>query len=82
MKCVAVVALVLLAAPALYSQTQAAAPAAQAAAPSSALLSNNDGLALLRRISQLMESTMVATPGMTACRRAAAGERQAGDGQH
>jgi lysophospholipase L1-like esterase len=65
MKCVAVVALVLLAAPALYSQTQTAAPAAQAAAPSNALLSNNDGLALLRRISQLMESTMVATPGMT-----------------
>jgi len=65
MKRVAVVALVLLAAPALYSQTQPAAPAAQTAAPSNPLLSNNDALALLRRISQLMESTMAATPGMT-----------------
>lgn len=65
MKCVVVVALVLLAAPALDSQTQAAPPAAQTTAPSNALLSNNDALALLRRISQLMESTMLATPGMT-----------------
>jgi lysophospholipase L1-like esterase len=65
MKCVAVVAAVLFSAPALYPQTQAAAPAAQTTAPSSALLSNNDALALLRRISQLMESTILATPGMT-----------------
>ena len=65
MKCVAVVASVLLAVPALYSQTQAPATTTQTAAPSSALLSNNDALALLRRISQLMESTMLATPGMT-----------------
>jgi hypothetical protein len=52
MKCVAVVAVVLLAAPALYTQTQGAAPAAQSTAPSNALLSNNDAGALLRRISQ------------------------------
>jgi len=64
MKCVAVMAVVLLSAPALYPQTQGAAPAAQTSAPSSALLSNNDALALLRRISKLMESTMLATPGV------------------
>jgi len=65
MKCVAIVAVVLLAAPALYSQTPGAAAAAPTTAPSNALLSNNDAAALLRRISQLMESTMLATPGMT-----------------
>jgi lysophospholipase L1-like esterase len=65
MKCVAVFAVVLLAAPVLDSQTPGAPPAAQTTAPSSALLSNNDALALLRRISQFMESTMLATPGMT-----------------
>jgi acyl-CoA thioesterase I len=65
MKCVAVVAVVLLSAPLLYPQTPATAPATQTPAPSTALLSNNDALALLRRISQLMESTMLATPGMT-----------------
>ncbi len=64
MKCVAVMAVILLSAPALYPQTQGAAPTAQTTAPSSALLSNNDALALLRHISQLMESTMLATPGV------------------
>ena len=52
----------LLAAPALYPQT-AAQPAGQQ--QSGALLSNNDALALLRRISQLTESTMLATPGLS-----------------
>jgi len=55
----------LVAAPALYPQTQPAAASSQSPAPATALLSNNDALALLRRISQLMESTMLATPGMT-----------------
>jgi lysophospholipase L1-like esterase len=54
----------MLAARALYPQTQQATP--NPAQPSaSALLANNDALALLRRISQLMESTMLATPGMS-----------------
>lgn len=65
MKRLAVLALALFAAPQLYPQTQPAPPPPQASAPSSALLSNNDASALLRRISQLMESTMVSTPGMT-----------------
>jgi lysophospholipase L1-like esterase len=64
MKRAVVLGIVLLAAPALYPQTPAPT---QSAAPASAnaLLSNNDALALLRRISQLMESTMLATPGMS-----------------
>ena len=63
MKGTAVLAAALLAAPAIYPQTltKSADPAAPSA---SALLSNNDALALLRRISQLMESTALATPGM------------------
>ncbi|MBZ5595053.1 MAG: hypothetical protein LAP39_22650 [Acidobacteriia bacterium] len=64
MKLAAVLAAALVAAPALYPQTQPAASSNQSAAPATALLSNNDALALLRRISQLMESTMLATPGM------------------
>lgn len=67
MKCVAVLGVALLAAPGLYPQSpnQAAVPSAQNTAPASPLLSNGDALALLKRISQLMESTMLATPGMT-----------------
>jgi lysophospholipase L1-like esterase len=63
MKCLAVLGLALLVTPAVYPQTQTG-NAATPAAPASALLSNNDALALLKRISQLMESTMLATPGM------------------
>ena len=62
MKLVAVLGAALMAAPALYPQAPSAAPAGQSSA--TALLSNNDALALLHRISQLMESTMLATPGM------------------
>src|SRR5438105_3736193 len=66
MKCVALIGALLFTAPSLFPQTSAstssAAPASQPAA--SALLSNNDASALLRRISQLMESTMLAAPGM------------------
>jgi acyl-CoA thioesterase-1 len=62
MKRVAALGAVLLVARALYPQTPPAAQSPQP--PSSALLSNGDALALLRRISQLMESTMLATPGM------------------
>jgi lysophospholipase L1-like esterase len=64
MKRIVVLGIVLLAAPALYPQTPAPT---QNAAPASAnaLLPNNDALALLRRITQLMESTMLATPGMS-----------------
>jgi len=65
MKLVAVLTAALVAAPAYYPQTPPAAASSQSTAPATALLSNNDALALLRRISQLMESTMVATPGMT-----------------
>jgi lysophospholipase L1-like esterase len=69
MKCVAIIGAVLVAAPALYPQTKTAnhraAATEQTPAAASALLSNNDALALLRRISQLMESTMLAAPGMT-----------------
>lgn len=73
MKCVALLGAMLLAAPSLFPQAQTsspkAAPPSQNASPAnqpaaSALLSNNDALALLRRISQLMESTMLAAPGM------------------
>jgi len=73
MKCVALMGAILLAAPSLFPQAQTsspkAAPPSQNAPPASqpaasALLSNNDALALLRRISQLMESTMLAAPGM------------------
>ena len=73
MKCVALLGAMLLAAPALFPQAQTssakAAPSSPNATPAnqpaaSALLSNNDALALLRRISQLMESTMLAAPGM------------------
>jgi lysophospholipase L1-like esterase len=62
MKRLALLGAVLLAARALYPQI----PAAQNSTPpsASALLSNNDALALVKRISQLMESTMAATPGM------------------
>lgn len=64
MKRVVVLSALALAVQALYPQTQT--PAANPAQPpASALLSNNDALALLRRISQLMESTMLATPGMS-----------------
>jgi lysophospholipase L1-like esterase len=64
MKRVVVLGIVLLAASALCPQTQTAA---QNPAPASAnaLLANNDAIALLRRISQLVESTMLATPGMS-----------------
>ncbi len=63
MKRVVVLGALLLAARALYPQTPAAQNPAQP--PATALLSNSDALALLRRISQLMESTMAATPGMS-----------------
>ncbi len=64
MKPIVVLGAFLVWAPALYPQAQTATPGtAQPAA--TALLSNNDALALLRRISQLMESTMLATPGMS-----------------
>jgi lysophospholipase L1-like esterase len=64
MKRVSALGAILLVARALYPQAQ---PPAQSTtqSPSSALLSNNDALALLRRISQLVESTMLATPGLT-----------------
>src|SRR6476620_9979146 len=63
MKRVSALGAILLVARALYPQAQ---PPAQSTtqSPSSALLSNNDALALLRRISQLVESTMLATPGV------------------
>ena len=66
MKCVALMGAVLLTALSLFSQTQSSSPnAATANQPAAtALLPNNDALALLRRISQLMESTMLAAPGM------------------
>jgi lysophospholipase L1-like esterase len=66
MKCVTLLAAALLAAPALFPQTPASTPSAPAAnqPAASALLSNNDAAALLRRIAQLMESTMLAAPGM------------------
>ena len=64
MKRVAALGAVLLIARALYPQAQAPAQSATQP-PSSALLSNSDALALVRRIAQLMESTMLATPGMT-----------------
>ena len=63
MKYWAVLGLALLATPAIYPQTEAGKAVAPAA-PASALLANNDALALLKRISQLMDSTMLATPGM------------------
>ena len=62
MKRIVVLSALALAAQALYPQIQPAAPPQPQA---SALLPNNDALALLRRISQLMESTMLATPGMS-----------------
>jgi len=63
MKRVVALALMLLA-PALYPQTQPGA-SNPVQPPASALLSNSDALALLRRISQLMDSTMLATPGLS-----------------
>jgi len=63
MKFVAVLVAALAAAPLAVPQTQNA-PQNPAAASASALLPNNEALALLRRISQLIESTMLATPGM------------------
>ena len=73
MKCVALMAALWLATPALFPRTQTSTP--NAASPgrnavladqpaASALLVNSDALALLRRISQLMESTMLVAPGM------------------
>jgi lysophospholipase L1-like esterase len=68
MKCVAVLVAAMVAAPALFPQSPAANPAAASSAANassaSAQLSEGDALALLRRISQLMEATMLATPGM------------------
>src|SRR5947209_4585203 len=63
MRCLAVLRLALFATSVIHSQTEAGKPVTPAA-PASALLSNNDALALLKRISQLMDSTMLATPGM------------------
>lgn len=64
MKRIVVLGALLAWAPALYPQAQTATrTTAQPAA--TALLPNNDALALLQRISQLMESTMLATPGMS-----------------
>jgi hypothetical protein len=85
----------LLAAPSLFPQAQTSSPKAapssqnaslanQPAASallSNALLSNNDALALLRRISQLMESTMLAAPAWRV-RRLTGRKRAAGAGQH
>jgi lysophospholipase L1-like esterase len=62
MKRVVALGTVLFAAQALFPQNPTPAP--NAGAPSSALLSNVDALALLRRISQLTESTMLAAPGL------------------
>lgn len=64
MKRVVVLGALLVWVPALYPQAQTTtqSPAQQ---QTGALLSNSDALALLRRISQLMESTMLATPGMS-----------------
>jgi acyl-CoA thioesterase-1 len=64
MKRVVLLGIVLLGAPALCPQAQIAT---QRTAPASgnALLSNEDAFALLRRISQLVESTMLATPGLS-----------------
>ena len=68
MKCVAFLGTALLAAPLFYAQSPIANPNAaasgQSAATGSALLTNGDALAVLRRISQLMESTMLAAPGL------------------
>jgi len=66
MKCVALMGAVLLTVPSIFPQTQGASPNPAAAnqTAATALLPNNDALALLRRISQLMESTMLAAPGM------------------
>src|ERR1700756_5207157 len=66
MKCVALIGAILFAAPVLFPQTPTSSPSAAAGnqPATSALLSNNDALAQLRRISQLMESTMLAAPGM------------------
>ena len=66
MKCVALMGAVLLTALSIFPQTQSASqnPAAANQTAATALLPNNDALALLRRISQLMESTMLAAPGM------------------
>jgi len=73
MKCLALMGAALLTALSLFAQTQTPTPNAAApsqnAAPANqpaagALLSNSDALALLHRISQLMESTMLAAPGM------------------
>ena len=66
MKCVALIGAALLAAPALFSQNPtpvAASPSqnpASANQAASALLSNNDALAQLRRIAQLMEERKAA----------------------
>jgi lysophospholipase L1-like esterase len=65
MNLVAVLGAVLLTASALYPQTQPAPSSSQSSAPATALLGNNEALGLLRHISQLLESTMLATPGMT-----------------
>ncbi len=66
MKCAALVGAILFTAPSLFPQTPTPPPSAASAnqPAASALLSNNDASALLRRISQLMESTMLAAPGM------------------
>ena len=61
MRC-ALLTLAFLLAAGSYAQTPAGSQSAPDA-PSS-LLSNSDALALLRRISQLMESTTLATPGL------------------
>jgi acyl-CoA thioesterase I len=61
MKCTALFAAALLVAPAVLPQTQ---PANSPGGASGALLANRDALALAKRISQLMESTTLATPGM------------------
>jgi len=63
MKCAALLMAALMAVCAGYPQTLPASPNASPA-PSSALLKNGDALALLKRISQLMESTTLAMPGM------------------
>ncbi|HKW98727.1 MAG TPA: GDSL-type esterase/lipase family protein [Bryobacteraceae bacterium] len=61
MKCAQLLVAALIAAPTVFPQAQ---PVRTNASSASALLPDRDAVALLRRISQLMESTTLAMPGM------------------